>query len=82
MTQGLNWYCFYLSSRLSSSILSALLKPRIPVCSNDAVVQSCAVDKSHCVFSVCPRVVSETYSKENYVCYFIGCREKKENYCI
>lgn len=61
----MNWHCFYLSSSLSSPVLSALLKPCIPVRADDAVVQPRAVDKPHGVLSICPRVVPEALCKDN-----------------
>lgn len=47
----------HLSTSLSSSILPSLLESCIPVCPNNAVIEPRAIDKSHCVFSICSRVI-------------------------
>lgn len=47
----------YLSSWFASAVLSTLLEASIPVCANDSVVQSGAVDVSHGGLRILPRVV-------------------------
>jgi hypothetical protein len=47
----------HLSSALSSAILPSLDESRIPVDSNDSIVQACAVDVAHRCFRVLASVV-------------------------
>lgn len=80
----MNWHCLYLSSSLSSPILPALLEACVPVRTDDAVIQPCAVDKAHGVLSICPRVVPEALCKGQLTVLFCWVQGKKttEKYCI
>src|SRR5688572_28367745 len=61
----------YLSTTLSSTVLSSLPEAGIPVCSNESIIQSGSVDISHGVPRILPGVIFHEAKSTRHSCLLI-----------